>query len=139
MPGETSTPHRWRHPVSMDLRLSQRPTLLQRMTPQLALLMGLLARPWHELRQELTAAITDNPALEEVPEAEDSTPAEEEGEPVGPVVAAPAADSDEARFLEYLAGGSGADLVRVGLEPEAADDDRMVPERAPVVTIGLAE
>src|SRR5262245_26426700 len=122
--------------MSMDMRFSQRPSLQQRMTPQLALLMNLLARPWQELRQELMEAVTDNPALEEVLETEDGgAPQEEDQGGTAPA----ASDSDEARFLEYLAGGSGADLVRVGLEPEADDDERMLSERAAAVSSGLEE
>jgi DNA-directed RNA polymerase specialized sigma54-like protein len=102
--------------MSMDLRLSQRVALQQHMTPQLAFLMHLLARPWQELRQELVQAVTDNPALEEVLEMEDVSGAAPEEE-----VATPDSDAgsshfqtDEARLLEHLAGGTGADLVRVG-------------------------
>jgi DNA-directed RNA polymerase specialized sigma54-like protein len=91
--------------MSMDLRLSQRVALQQHMTPQLGFLMHLLARPWQELRQELVAAVTDNPALEEVLEVEDDLAAPEE-EVAAPELEAesPHSQSDEARLLEHLAG-----------------------------------
>jgi RNA polymerase sigma-54 factor len=126
--------------MSMDLRVFPRVTLQPHMTPQLAFLMHLLARPWQELRQELVAAVTDNPALEEVLEVEDGPAApEEEVAAPDPAAESPHSQSDEARLLEHLAGGVGADLVRVGVEPEADDDERMFIERAPVAPMRLAE
>jgi RNA polymerase sigma-54 factor len=127
--------------MSMDLRLSQRVALQQHMTPQLAFLMHLLARPWQELRQELVAAVIDNPALEEVLEVEDALagPDEDVAAPELEAAESPHSRSDEARLLEHLAGGAGADLVRVGVEPEADDDEVLFIERAPVTPIRLAE
>src|SRR4029453_222531 len=84
---------KWRPQMSMDLRLSQRVALQQHMTPQLAFLMHLLARPWQELRQELVQAVTDNPALEEVLEMEDVSGAAPEEE-----VAAPDSDAGPPHF-----------------------------------------
>ena len=65
----------------MNMQLRPGLSLQQRLTPQLILLMELLARPCLELREEIAEAVDDNPALETV-----------------------AAVSDEARLLEHQRG-----------------------------------
>jgi len=115
--------------MKLELRPRMGIGLDQRMTPQLILLMELLVRPCLELRDEMTAALTDNPALEEVPD--------EETPPAGSDQIAAAAD--EARLLEHLDGGVGGDLVRIGLEPEVDDTDSDLLDRIAPSLMGLAE
>src|SRR5713101_294111 len=62
--------------MNLDLRLGPRLALQQRMTPQLILLTRLLTRPCQELRKEVDEALTDNPALEDVPDDEDGVGAD---------------------------------------------------------------
>lgn len=144
--------------MSLDLRPTSRLTLQQRMTPQLIHLMQLLTLPSQELRSEVDEALTDNPALEEVPDDEDGVGGDM-AEAAGSVPGAPETitgrtgladvewaqgphplhQSDEVRLLEHLDGGVGSDLVRIGLELEPEDDDPGFRERSAPRSTGLAE
>jgi len=124
------------------------------MTPQLILLTRLLTRPCQELRKEVDEALTDNPALEDVPDDEDGVGADM-ADAASALRSAEATitespglagvdyaqgfvalhQSDELRLLEHLDSG-GSDMV--GLELEAGDD-RSFPDRAAFRSTGLAE
>src|SRR5262245_28730409 len=117
--------------ASMNMQLRPGLALQQHMTPQLILLMELLARPCLELREEITEAVDDNPALEAIIDHESAPPLPDSGDTA--VVA------DEARLLEHLHGGVGGDFTRVGLEPEAYEEDGDRFDRLASGSAGLAE
>jgi RNA polymerase sigma-54 factor len=114
--------------MNLELRPGMRLGLEQRLTPQLILLMKLLVRPCLELRSEIAAALTDNPALEEIPDADAPLPESEQ-----------IAAADDLRFLEHLDGGAGGDLLRVGLERETRENDDDVLDRIAPCSMGLEE
>ena len=91
----------------MMMKLTPRLGLQQHLTPQLILLMRILAFGSQELRQEVTKALEENPLLEEdiADEATESLPSDE-----------------DRRLVEHLFGGP-AGPVRASVEPEP-DDDR---------------
>src|SRR5215510_16470510 len=74
----------------MNMKMVQRLGLTTHLTPQLIVLMRLMALPTFELRQEIAKALEENPLLEENNTADDTD--------------ALALD-DHARLLEYLFGG----------------------------------
>jgi RNA polymerase sigma-54 factor len=108
-----------RREVSMTMQLRPGLSLQQRMTPQLILLMKLLARPCLELREEIAEAVDDNPALEAISDS--------------------AVIPDEARLIEHIYGGVGRDLTRVSLEPEPYEQDGDRFDRVASRSAGLAE
>src|SRR5262249_49647540 len=91
----------------MMMKLTPRLGLQQHLTPQLILLMRIMALASQELLQEVTKALEENPLLEE-------DIADEATEP-------PSSDEDR-RFMEHLSGGP-AGSVNAPVEREA-DDDR---------------
>jgi RNA polymerase sigma-54 factor len=110
----------------MNMELRPGLSLQQRMTPQLILLMRLLARPCLELREEIAEALDDNQALEEVADPEPAPPGADD-------------ISDEAKLVEHVNGGVGRDLTRVSLEPEADEHDGDACDRLATSSVGLAE
>jgi len=97
----------------MNMKMVPRLGLTTHLTPQLIVLMRLMALPTFELRQEIARALEENPLLEENNTADDTD--------------ALALD-DHARFLEYLSGGpSGPPRGAVEVE---VDEDRRQPELA---------
>ncbi len=115
------------------MNLHQRPelSLQQRLTPQLILLMELLARPCLELREEIAEAVDDNPALEAIIDHESAPALPDSGDT--------SVRSDEARLLEHLYGGVGGDFIRASLEPEAYEEDGDRFDRLASGSAGLAE
>src|SRR6516162_6672315 len=85
--------------MNLELRPRIMPSLQQRMAPHLYVRMQILAKPGLELRQEMAAALADNPALEEE------------------------SDEEMTKLLDHLDGGFGRDLTRGALEREADDPD----------------
>jgi RNA polymerase sigma-54 factor len=126
----------------MNLGLTQRPQLTQHMSPQIFLLLKLLVQPRLELCAAITAALVDNPALEEDQAHESDLDAESEPATV-PTAADGGDDGDEAadtlRLLDHLDGGPGRDLARVAREPEAGDLDVDMLDRVASRSIGFAE
>jgi RNA polymerase sigma-54 factor len=120
-----------RREVSMNMQLRPGLSLQQRMTPQLILLMKLLARPCLELREEIAEAVDDNPALEAT--------SDHESAPRGPDPGDNAVIPDEARLIEHIYGGVGRDLTRVSLEPEPYEQDGDRFDRVASRSAGLAE
>jgi len=98
------------------MKLTPRLGLQQHLTPQLILLMRIMALASQELRQEIAKALEENPLLEEdiADEATEPLPSDE-----------------DMRLLEHLSGGP-AGPVRAPVEREA-DDDR--PRQDPGETV----
>lgn len=103
--------------MAIELRPRIEPGLHLRMAPQMFQLMRILAQPGLELRQEMAAALADNPALEEESES----------------------DEDITRLLDHLDGGVGRDLAGVAREREVDDPDGSILDRIPSAAPGLAE
>jgi RNA polymerase sigma-54 factor len=100
----------------MMMKLTPRLGLQQHLTPQLILLMRIMALASQELQQEIAKALEENPLLEE---------------DVADAATEPLPSDDDMRLLEYLSGGP-AGPVRAPVELEA-DDDR--PRQDPGETL----
>ena len=96
----------------MNMKITQTLGLQMRLTPQLIVLMRLMALPSFELRQEVAKALEENPLLEE-----DSSAESTETLPL-----------DDTKLLEYLSDGP-AGPVRGAAELEANEEQRR-PELA---------
>ena len=96
----------------MNMKITQTLGLQMRLTPQLIVLMRLMALPSFELRQEVAKALEENPLLEE-----DSSAESTETLPL-----------DDTKLLEYLSDGP-AGPVRGAAELEVNEEQRR-PELA---------
>src|SRR5215470_13492375 len=96
----------------MNMKITQTLGLHVRLTPQLIVLMRLMALPSFELRQEVAKALEENPLLEE-----DSSAESTETLPL-----------DDTKLLEYLSHGPGGP-VRGAAELEVNEEQRR-PELA---------
>jgi RNA polymerase sigma-54 factor len=97
----------------MNIKITQTTGLHMRLTPQLIVLMRLMALPSFELQQEVAKALEENPLLEEDTTADGTETLRLD---------------DAAKLLEYLSGGP-AGPARGAAEPEV-DEERRRPELA---------
>src|SRR5262252_423437 len=97
----------------MNIKITQTTGLHMRLTPQLIVLMRLMALPSFELRQEVAKALEENPLLEEDTSADGTETLRLD---------------DAAKLLEYLSGGP-AGPARGATELEV-DEEQRRPEFA---------
>jgi len=97
----------------MNIKITQTIGLHMRLTPQLIVLMRLMALPSFELRQEVAKALEENPLLEEDTSADGTETLRLD---------------DAAKLVEYLSGGP-AGPARGAAELEV-DEEQRRPELA---------
>ena len=124
---------------AMRLEIRNRIATEIRLTPQMILRMQVLAQPNVELRADIVAAVTANPALEE--DADQDGDPETDGAPADadPATAPDEGPSDDERLLDHLDGGFRGNLTMVALEREVDEEGSNAVDRIASSSKGLAE